>query len=145
MGKGKSLLQEALLNGSPLQQQQQQQNFSQPLPSVDAPRIPQPEAPIDPSECRLKLLDHIEHYQTLIDARLTTLEQMIDELEHEDPSLLDGKHSDPGQTSIKQGVDAEETNQSEEDSALDFLPQTKETVQMILRDLLNLRKISMFC
>lgn len=111
----------------------------------DAPRIPQPEAPIDPTECRLKLLDHIEHYQSLIDARLTTLEQMIDELEHEDPSLLDGKNSDPVQSGVKQGADLEETNHSDEDPALDFLPQTKETVQMILRDLLNLRKISVFC
>ncbi|KAE8748341.1 hypothetical protein FOCC_FOCC004977 [Frankliniella occidentalis] len=145
MGKGKSLLQEALLNGSPLQQQLQQQHFLQPHQSVDAPRIPQPEAPIDPTECRLKLLDHIEHYQSLIDARLTTLEQMIDELEHEDPSLLDGKNSDPVQSGVKQGADLEETNHSDEDPALDFLPQTKETVQMILRDLLNLRKISVFC
>ncbi|KAJ1525407.1 hypothetical protein ONE63_010221 [Megalurothrips usitatus] len=148
MGKGKSLLQEALLNGSPLQQhqqqQQQQQHYLQRQLSLDAPRIPQPEAPIDPGECRLKLLDHIEHYQSLIDARLSTLEQMIDELEREDPSLIDSKQSDCGTTpaGVKGMYDHD---QSEEEAGLDFFPQTKETVQMILRDLLNLKKISNLC
>ncbi|XP_034254478.1 PHD finger protein 20 isoform X3 [Thrips palmi] len=111
--------------------------------SFDAPRIPQPEAPIDPGECRIKLLDHIEHYQSLIDARLTTLEHMIDELEKEDPSLLDGKNAE-AETAVRatNGIEADELPQSEEDP---FFPQTKETVQMILRDLQKLTKISTLC
>lgn len=47
-------------------------------PSVsEPPRSPQPEAPIDPVECRLCLLDHIDHFQTQIDTRLTMLEEQV--------------------------------------------------------------------
>lgn len=41
------------------------------------PFIPQPEAPIDPGECRMRLLEHIEHFQNHIDARLTFIEAQV--------------------------------------------------------------------
>lgn len=41
------------------------------------PFIPQPEAPIDPGECRMRLLEHIEHFQKHIDAKLTYIEAEI--------------------------------------------------------------------
>jgi hypothetical protein len=43
----------------------------------EPPKAPQPEAPIDPVECRLCLLDHIDHFQTQIDTRLTMLEEQV--------------------------------------------------------------------
>jgi hypothetical protein len=48
-----------------------------PVPVTEPPRAPQPEAPIDPVECRLCLLDHIDHFQTQIDTRLTMLEEQV--------------------------------------------------------------------
>jgi hypothetical protein len=48
-----------------------------PVPVSEPPRAPQPEAPIDPVECRLYLLDHIDHFQTQIDTRLTMLEEQV--------------------------------------------------------------------
>jgi hypothetical protein len=47
------------------------------VPVSEPPRAPQPEAPIDPVECRLYLLDHIDHFQTQIDTRLTMLEEQV--------------------------------------------------------------------
>lgn len=41
------------------------------------PFIPQPEAPIDPGECRMRLLEHIEHFQNHIDAKLTSIEAQV--------------------------------------------------------------------
>lgn len=41
------------------------------------PFIPEPEAPIDPAECRQRLLEHIEHFQNHIDSRLTTIEAQV--------------------------------------------------------------------
>jgi len=41
------------------------------------PFIPEPEAPIDPAECRMRLLEHIEHFQSHIDSRLTSIEAQI--------------------------------------------------------------------
>lgn len=41
------------------------------------PFIPEPEAPIDPAECRMRLLEHIEHFQCHIDARLTSIEAQV--------------------------------------------------------------------
>lgn len=43
------------------------------------------------------------------------------------------------------GLDPDDPDQAEDDASLDFFPQTKETVQMVLRDLMNLRKISTLC
>ncbi|XP_069687402.1 uncharacterized protein [Periplaneta americana] len=87
------------------------------VPVPEPPRAPQPEAPIDPVECRLCLLDHIDNFQTQIDTRLTMLEEQVAALESQDPDAA-------------------------KDEAPDFYPQTKQTIQMLLRDLLTLRKIA---
>nr|CAD7437673.1 unnamed protein product [Timema bartmani] len=47
------------------------------LDATELPNSPQPEAPIDPMECRLALLDHIEHSQQLIDSRLSSFEAQV--------------------------------------------------------------------
>ncbi|XP_046414567.1 PHD finger protein 20 isoform X2 [Neodiprion fabricii] len=83
------------------------------------PFIPEPEAPIDPAECRSRLLEHIEHFQNHIDSRLTTIETHVIALEAMDPD-------DPA-------------------SGPDFLPRTKQTVQMLLRDLATVRKLAALC
>lgn len=41
------------------------------------PFIPEPEAPIDPAECRMRLLEHIEHFQCHLDSRLESIEAQI--------------------------------------------------------------------
>nr|CAD7198483.1 unnamed protein product [Timema douglasi] len=84
---------------------------------IKLPNSPQPEAPIDPMECRLALLDHIEHSQQLIDSRLSSFEAQVAALESEDPDFATGE-------------------------ADDYFPQTKQTVQMLLRDLLTMRRIA---
>ncbi|KAJ9579846.1 hypothetical protein L9F63_004496, partial [Diploptera punctata] len=88
-----------------------------PVPVPEPPRAPQPEAPIDPVECRLLLLDHIDHFQQQIDTRLTMLEEQVAALESQDPDAAT-------------------------DEAHDHYPQTKQAVQMLLRDLLTMRKIA---
>ncbi|PSN55980.1 hypothetical protein C0J52_02156 [Blattella germanica] len=88
-----------------------------PVPVPEPPRVPQPEAPIDPVECRLLLLDHIDHFQQQIDTRLTMLEEQVAALESQDPDAA-------------------------KDEAADHYPQTKQTIQMLLRDLLTMRKLS---
>ncbi|KAK0077917.1 hypothetical protein PV325_003286 [Microctonus aethiopoides] len=76
------------------------------------PFIPEPEAPIDPAECRLRLLEHIEHFQNHIEARLTTVEAQLIVLEviDDDKEII-------------------------ESSTLDVHPRIKQTIQMLLRDL----------
>ncbi|KAL0276894.1 UNVERIFIED_CONTAM: hypothetical protein PYX00_004362 [Menopon gallinae] len=81
------------------------------------PKVPEPEAPIDSAECRLNLLDHLIHYQTLIDARLSCIESLVAELE----SMQDDAVDDEGP---------------------DRYPRTKATIQMILRDLNTMKKIA---
>ncbi|XP_076172113.1 PHD finger protein MBD-R2 isoform X2 [Ptiloglossa arizonensis] len=83
------------------------------------PFIPQPEAPIDPGECRMRLLEHIEHFQNHIDARLTSIEAQVCALEAMDP---DDVIPSP-----------------------DVQPRTKQTVQMLLRDLNIVRKLAALC
>ncbi|KZC14266.1 PREDICTED: uncharacterized protein LOC107192360 [Dufourea novaeangliae] len=83
------------------------------------PFIPQPEAPIDPGECRMRLLEHIEHFQNHIDARLTSIEAQVCALEALDPEDLV-----PSQ---------------------DIQPRTKQTIQMLLRDLNTVRKLAALC
>ncbi|KAL0109349.1 hypothetical protein PUN28_014432 [Cardiocondyla obscurior] len=83
------------------------------------PFIPEPEAPIDPAECRMRLLEHIEHFQNHIDSRLTSIEAQVFALEAMDPDEL---VSDP----LVQ-------------------PRTKQTVQMLLRDLNTVRKLAALC
>ncbi|XP_076246985.1 PHD finger protein MBD-R2 isoform X3 [Calliopsis andreniformis] len=82
------------------------------------PFIPQPEAPIDPGECRMRLLEHIEHFQNHIDARLTSIEAQVCALEAMDP---------------------------EDVPSPDVQPRTKQTVQMLLRDLNTVRKLAALC
>lgn len=41
------------------------------------PFIPEPEAPIDPAECRQRLLKHIDHFQNHLDALLTSVETQV--------------------------------------------------------------------
>ncbi|XP_075236677.1 uncharacterized protein LOC142333451 isoform X2 [Lycorma delicatula] len=80
------------------------------------PQAPVPEAPIDLVECRLQLLEHIEDYQQQVDSRLTSLEAQIVALESQDPDLAS-------------------------DETPDYYPQTKQTVQMLMRDLTTVRKV----
>ncbi|XP_018332733.1 PHD finger protein 20 [Agrilus planipennis] len=47
------------------------------LLDLDTVKIPQPEAAIDSSECRLNLLDHINFGQNLVEARLDVLEKKM--------------------------------------------------------------------
>ncbi|KAK6618752.1 hypothetical protein RUM43_013143 [Polyplax serrata] len=81
------------------------------------PKAPEPEAPIDSAECKLNLLDHLIHYQTLVDARLSCIESLVAELE----SMQDDAVND---------------------EAPERYPRTKATVQMLLRDLNTMRKIA---
>ncbi|XP_020710095.2 PHD finger protein 20 isoform X3 [Athalia rosae] len=83
------------------------------------PFIPEPEAPIDPAECRSRLLEHIEHFQNHIDSRLTTIETQVTALEAMDPD--------------------------DSLSNTDVLPRTKQTVQMLLRDLATVSKLAALC
>ncbi|XP_053979271.1 PHD finger protein 20 isoform X1 [Hylaeus volcanicus] len=83
------------------------------------PFIPQPEAPIDPGECRMRLLEHIEHFQNHIDARLTSIEAQVCALEAMDPDDIV--------------------------PSPDVQPRTKQTVQMLLRDLNIVRKLAALC
>ncbi|XP_017876601.1 PHD finger protein 20 isoform X2 [Ceratina calcarata] len=82
------------------------------------PFIPQPEAPIDPGECRMRLLEHIEDFQNHIDARLTYIEAQVCALETMDPEDL---------------------------PTSDVQPRTKQTIQMLLRDLNTVRKLAALC
>ncbi|CAK9810922.1 PHD finger protein 20-like protein 1 [Anthophora plagiata] len=82
------------------------------------PFIPEPEAPIDPGECRMRLLEHIEHFQNHIDAKLTFIEAQVCALEAMDPEDVSGS---------------------------DVQPRTKQTVQMLLRDLNTVRKLASIC
>ncbi|XP_046659770.1 PHD finger protein 20-like protein 1 isoform X4 [Homalodisca vitripennis] len=78
---------------------------------------PQPEAAIDETECRLRLLEHVEDYQHQVDDRLTSIQAQIAALESEDPDLAS-------------------------DEASDHCPATKQTVQMILHDLCTVRRVA---
>ncbi|XP_041973618.1 PHD finger protein 20-like isoform X2 [Aricia agestis] len=72
--------------------------------------IPQPEAAIDNGVCRERLLRHLTRCQALIDARLDSIEAQVAELESQDPSF-------------------------EDDETADYFPRTKQTIQMLMRDL----------
>lgn len=83
-------------------------------PVEQMPNIPQPEAAIDTTECRLNLLDHIAHSQSLVEERLNEFEDQINALE--DDSL--------------QG-------ETDED-----YPKMRQTLQMLLKDLTTLKEFS---
>ncbi|CAH2099556.1 unnamed protein product [Euphydryas editha] len=72
--------------------------------------VPQPEAAIENSACRERLLRHVQRCQALIDARLDSIEAQVAELESQDPSF-------------------------EDDETADYFPRTKQTIQMLMRDL----------
>ncbi|XP_054285783.1 PHD finger protein 20-like isoform X2 [Macrosteles quadrilineatus] len=75
---------------------------------------PQPEAAIDTKECRLRLLEHIEDYQTKVEDRLTSIDAALSVLEAEDPELS----SDVSDARMKQ------------------------TMQLLLRDLSTLKEVA---
>lgn len=92
-----------------------------PLQEPEAPLqpfIPEPEAPIDPDECRLRLLEHIDHFQSHIEARLDTLEAQCAVLEAMDDADV---------------------------SLVGVLPREKQTIQMLVRDLNTVRKLAALC
>ena len=82
------------------------------------PFIPEPEAPIDPTECRMRLLEHIDHFESYISSRLTAIEAQVQVLEKMDPDSM---------------------------PELESTPRTKQTVQMLLRDLSTIRKLAKLC
>ncbi|XP_037871690.1 PHD finger protein 20 isoform X2 [Bombyx mori] len=81
-------------------------------------RAPQPEAAIDNNVCRERLLRHITCCQALLDARLDSIEAQVAELESQDPSF-------------------------EDDETPDYFPRTKQTVQMLLRDLDTMEELAL--
>ncbi|XP_014479377.1 PREDICTED: uncharacterized protein LOC106746825 isoform X4 [Dinoponera quadriceps] len=83
------------------------------------PFIPEPEAPIDPSECRMRLLEHIEHFQCHIESRLQSIDAQVCALE---------------------AMDVEELVPSPNAQS-----RLKQTVQMLLRDLSTVRKLAALC
>lgn len=82
------------------------------------PFIPEPEAPIDPTECRMRLLEHIDHFQNYIASKLTSIEAQVQVLEEMDPDTI---------------------------PEMEVQPRTKQTVQMLLRDLGTIRKLASLC
>ncbi|XP_063393183.1 uncharacterized protein LOC134678536 isoform X2 [Cydia fagiglandana] len=73
-------------------------------------RAPQPEAAIENSACRARLLRHIQRCHALLDQRLDSIEAQVAELESQDASL-------------------------EDDESPEFCPRAKQTLVMIARDL----------
>nr|XP_022905186.1 PHD finger protein 20-like [Onthophagus taurus] len=82
---------------------------------LQTPRIPQPEAAIDSADCRLNLLEHISHSQSLVEERLMEFEDQIDKLD----TFLDMDEND-----------------------IDFDPKVRQTTQMLMRDLNVLKELS---
>ncbi|XP_014244309.1 PHD finger protein 20-like protein 1 [Cimex lectularius] len=79
-------------------------------------RVPvPPEAQIDTAECRLRLLEHVDDYLQSMDDRLTSLQTQIAALESQDIDLSSNISSDK---------------------------LTKQTIQMLLRDLKSVQKLA---
>uniref|UniRef100_A0A182WC62 MBD domain-containing protein n=1 Tax=Anopheles minimus TaxID=112268 RepID=A0A182WC62_9DIPT len=83
------------------------------------PQIPVPEAPIDPAECQAILLDHIQKQQNDAMGRLQAIEAQIIGLEAYD----------------------EKADLLESPTAKNY-PKTKQTIHMLLNDLLRMKKIA---
>lgn len=81
---------------------------------VNTLRIPQPEAAIDSADCRLNLLDHIQHSLSLVEERLNDFEGQIDNLE----PLVKEEESD------------------------EQYPKLRQTTQMLMRDLTVFKELS---
>ncbi|CAD0195251.1 unnamed protein product [Chrysodeixis includens] len=77
---------------------------------------PEPEAAIENSVCRERLLKHVQRCQALIDARLESIEAQVAELESQSPSL-------------------------EDDETAEHFPRTKQTIQMLMRDLETMEEL----
>lgn len=77
--------------------------------------IPQPEAAIDTADCKLNLLEHIAHSQSLVEERLNDFEDQINALETDSSAAED-----------------EDEN----------YPRVRQTLQMLLRDLNTLKEFS---
>ncbi|KAJ8870776.1 hypothetical protein PR048_027075 [Dryococelus australis] len=169
------------------------------LQAEEPPRAPQPEAPIDPVECRLNLLDHINHSSQLVDSRLSSIAAQIagnptgmwcaadvvgvcsrlmaDILLDHEPRVCYSQRWLLSADSIDQGAEAEIGSQYRlllealaalldflwtspfwvysrgkalesqdpdfaKDETPDFFPKTKQTVQMLMRDLFTMEKIA---
>lgn len=79
-----------------------------------SPIIPRPEAAIDSTDCRLNLLEHILHEESLVEQRLDDFEKQLDALE--------------------EGLDIEKE---------EHYPKTRATVQMLMKDLDKLKEFSL--
>ncbi|XP_011501583.1 PREDICTED: uncharacterized protein LOC105365182 [Ceratosolen solmsi marchali] len=82
------------------------------------PIIPEPEAPIDPIECKLRLLEHIDYFQNYIDSTLTFMEVQLSALE-------------------SMNITEKQNNNQH--------IQTKQTIQMLLHDLESIQKLAALC
>lgn len=59
------------------QQQSNVANIENEVAATLQPFIPEPEAPIDPAECRMRLLEHIEHFENHIESRLSSIDAQV--------------------------------------------------------------------
>ncbi|XP_025157823.1 PHD finger protein 20 isoform X2 [Harpegnathos saltator] len=115
---------ENLSSNSLINDDQPESNIVQVEDEVTAPLqpfIPEPEAPIDPAECRMRLLEHIEHFQNHIESRLSSIDAQVCALEAMDMEELEELPNPHMQSRLKQ------------------------TVQMLLRDLNTVRKLAALC
>ncbi|XP_058810400.1 uncharacterized protein LOC131675416 [Phymastichus coffea] len=83
--------------------------------NIPQPVVPEPEAPIDPVECKLRLLEHIDNFQNYLDSTLNFVETQLSALEEM----------------------TEKYNNSH--------VQIKQTMQMLLNDLDSIRKLAALC
>lgn len=83
------------------------------ITSNSAPIIPRPKAAIDSADCKLNLLEHISHAQSMVDERLDYFEKQLDELE--------------------QGLSVEKEEK---------YPKTRQTLQLLIKDLDTLKQFS---
>ena len=90
-----------------------------PTATLTQPIIPEPEAAIDPVECKLRLLEHIDHYQNYVESVLNYVEVHIAALEDFDENVAKPDH--------------------------DEHTQTKQTIQMLMHDLETIRKLAALC
>lgn len=111
--QGESMLL-SMLNEAKEEQKIKEEFTEYPIEQEQIPNIPQPEAAMDPTECRLNLLDHIAHSQSLVEERLDDFEEQLNALE--DDSI-----------------------QSESD---ENYPRLRQTLQLLMKDLNTLKEFS---
>lgn len=83
------------------------------LMDTGGPIIPQPEAAIDTADCRLNLLEHILHQESLVEERLDGFERQLAALEEGMNMELDPEY-----------------------------PKTRQTLQMLMKDLDTMNEFS---